>query len=79
MREIKFRAKSQDGTWFKWRLLDLIDMQTLATETVGQFTGLLDKSGKEIYEGDIVQSPLLSPFNRFIIYIWTKKNPKNTR
>ena len=82
MREIKFRGKRLDnGEWIEGDLLRMnghwfifldpapegIDKYAVDPATVGEFTGLKDKNGKEIYErGDVMEIPE-TDFNAEII------------
>ena len=68
MRTVKFRGKTDSGKWcFGYFLHDgqrgrfvitdgLLEINRVNPDTVCQFTGFLDKNGKEIYEGDVLRS-----------------------
>lgn len=72
MREILFRGKRKNGEWVyghynewdgKARISGMIngvlDNVEVIPDKIGEFTGLCDKNGTKIFEGDIVKSEFL--------------------
>ena len=69
MREIKFRSwDKKNQKWFSNDVLNCLPSDVFfASEFLQQFTGLTDRNGKEIYEGDLLK---YSVNNRIIKVIY---------
>jgi uncharacterized phage protein (TIGR01671 family) len=74
MREIKFRAWGknskeflQDKNGYGLTLKEIQNIADIDLWEFQQFTGIIDKNGKEIYEGDVVKTPQQKYIKQWVV------------